>query len=257
MKQDGTYSILETGVVHRRDTGEPCGYTMRRLDLSYLPQMMQLQETIKSHLSDPHLMHSFSEDFMRLHLGEKGFSLGVIIHDELIAFRNTYFPDRDEPEWNLGPDLGLPARFFNSLVNLQFSCVHPVFRGNNLGYTMMHCALKSIKAMEKFSFCCATVSPYNIWSLDILLRNKFAVRCLKNKYEEKLRYIVCQNLSNPDELKMLDPVTVNLTDFKRQRELFAQGFAGVAINKIAAFKPSPQKELTKGYEMLLVHSPLF
>lgn len=257
MKQGGTYNPLGNGVIKRRDTGKPCNYQIRLLNLSDLSHMMQLQETVVSRISHPHIMQYFPEDFMKLHLEKKGFSLGVVIEDELIAFRNTYFPDRDEPEWNLGPDLGLPVHFFDSLVNLQFSCVHPNYRGNSLGYIMMRCALQRIKAIGKYSFCCATVSPFNFWSVDILLRNKLTIRNLKTKYDGKLRYLVCQNLQNFNELEIRNPITVSLTDFDRQHELFAQGFTGVEIKKTADIMSLPRKELAKGYEVLFIRSPLF
>ena len=252
-----SHNNLEHGSACHRYTGEPHDYTILRLDLSFLPQMMHLQEIILSGLSHAHMLQPFPEDFMRLHLGKKGFSLGVVAGSRLIAFRNTYFPDRDEPIWNLGPDLHLPSRFFGQLVNLQFSCVHPEFRGNGLGYKMMQRALAMIRSMENYTFCCATVSPLNYWSVNILLCNGFTIRELKNKYNGKLRYLVCQNLKKAVDADIKSVETVRLTDFDRQKELFARGLCGVKLQKIADIPPLPREAMADGYEVIFADQSLF
>ncbi len=257
MSEDSLQDILERGIVYQRNRTEPLDSTLLRLDQSFLPQMMALQDLILAKLSHPHMLQPFPEEFMRLHLGEKGFALGVVADSRLIAFRNTYFPDRDEPEWNLGPDLQLPSQYFDALANLQFSCVHPEFRGNNLGYRMMQRALQLIKTMGKYQFCCATVSPLNYWSVDILLRNGFTLRNLKSKYGGKLRYLTCQNLKKSMEPEIESVKTVGLTDFKRQQELFAQGLCGVKLRKIAGIPPLPRETLAQGYELIFARQPLY
>lgn len=204
-------------------------YGIRILDASHLSEIIELQQVVIERLPRGDMLQSISESFMKEHIGEKGFILGVVSGGSLIAFRNIYFPDMDDHELNLGIDLGLPENSLCKVANFQMVCVHPDFLGNSLALVMNRHAISILRRMEPYEHLCATVSPYNFWNIKILLDSGFVIKKLKNKYGGKLRYIVHQNLKNPGKFPSDSELTVSLTDFLKQEKLFNDGWVGIMI----------------------------
>lgn len=223
-------------------------YQIRILDINYLPQIMELHKLIIDRLIRKDTLQPFTADFMKEHLGEKGVIIGIIYEDKLIAFRNIYFPDADEKEWNLGMDLGFAKNILHKVANLQMVCVHPFYRGNSLALIMNRHAIKMIKSSGKYDHICATVSPYNYWNLKILFDSGFVVKKLTTKYGDKLRYIVHLDLENPLCCKPGCTEYVILTDFTRQHKLHSKGWCGTGL------RISKDSGNTASYEkMILVY----
>jgi hypothetical protein len=204
-------------------------YEIRILDASYLSEIIKLQQVIIEGLPRGDMLQSFSDSFMKEHIGGKGFILGVVSGGSIIAFRNVYFPDMDDPEWNLGIDLGLPENSLCKTANFQMVCVHPDFLGNSLALVMNRHAISILRRMEPYEHLCATVSPYNFWNIKILLDSGFVIKKLKTKYGGKLRYIVHQNLKNPGMFPSDPELMVSLTDFMKQEKLFDAGWSGIML----------------------------
>jgi hypothetical protein len=227
-------TILVTGLLKQKSQNTRARTSVYRiavLEKKHLPLVMQLQEVIVQNLSRPDLLQPFSYDFMKRHMGPKGVVLGVIVENRLVAFRNLYYPDPRDKEWNLGLDLDLPEKELDSVANLQMVCVHPRFRGNRLASIMNRVSLGLLRERGTHHHICATVSPYNIWNIPVLLDSGFRVARLKNKYGGKLRYIVHQDLRSPLRFKDESAVQVRLDDLAAQRKWFDSGFYGVALSK--------------------------
>lgn len=227
-------SILETGLLRQRgqnSRSRALEYSIACLNKKHLPLVMQLQEVIVQNLTRRDLLQSFSYDFMKRHMGPQGVVLGVFVKEQLVAFRNLYFPDPWDAEWNLGMDLGLPEEKLVNVANLQMVCVHPRFRGNSLALKMNRVSLGLLRERGTHHHICATVSPYNIWNIPVLLSCGFRVAKLKNKYGGKVRYIVHQNLRTPLHFNDETAVHVRLNNLAAQRKWFDAGFCGVALNK--------------------------
>jgi hypothetical protein len=227
-------SILATGYLKQKsqDTRRHAlEYTISYLDEKHLPLVMQLQEVIVENLARPDLLQSFSYDFMKRHMGPQGVVLGVFVKKQLVAFRNLYFPDPWDAEWNLGMDLGLPEEELVNVANLQMVCVHPRFRGNALALKMNRVSLGLLRERGTHHHVCATVSPYNIWNIPVLLACGFRVAGLKNKYGGKVRYIVHQDLRTPLRFNDRSAARVRLDNLDAQKKWFDAGFYGVALNK--------------------------
>ncbi|MGB5158923.1 hypothetical protein [Desulfobacterium sp. N47] len=220
-------------------------YQIKILGINYLDQIMELHQLIIDRLIRKDTLEPFTTEFMKEHLGNKGFIIGADYGKKLIAFRNVYFPDINEKEWNLGIDLGFDESILHKVANLQMVCVHPVYRGNSLALIMNGNAIRIIKSLGKYDHICATVSPYNYWNLRILFDSGFVVKKLTTKYNGKLRYIVHRNLK---ETQRFDPVcheSVVLTDFTKQYELLNKGWygTGLIINNESAGPNSYEKML--------------
>jgi len=225
-------------------------YRMALLDLSHLKAVMDLQQTIIEELSRNDMLQPFPEDFMRAHIGEKGQIIGVFYHDELIAFRNIYFPDPDDEEWNLGIDLECKGKNLERIANLQMVCVHPDHRGKSLALRMNNHVIKTLREVKTHRYLSATVSPYNYWNVRILLNCGFVIKKLKDKYSGKLRYIVLQDLFHPLTFSSEKMCTVNLLQFEEQKRLLAEGYAGTRIQRVFGFHAPHRKELSKGFELV-------
>ncbi|MBI9089214.1 MAG: GNAT family N-acetyltransferase [Desulfobacterium sp.] len=231
--------IIGQGVIDERRVNtprQPRRFRMQLLEDHYLDEVMALQAVIVDRLTRKEMLEPFSKTFMQSHFDKKGFVIGIFVNNRLIAFRNVYFPDKDDLEWNLGLDLGFSESECKRLANLQMVCVHPDFRGNHLARKMNRQAIDIIRKNKNIAHLLATVSPYNYWNVDILLNSGFVICALKEKYRGKLRYIVYQNLTTPVETppRALKDKThaVALTDFKKQEELLETGFYGFELREI-------------------------
>ncbi|BBO84780.1 hypothetical protein DSCO28_53460 [Desulfosarcina ovata subsp. sediminis] len=247
--------MIEIGTLKRwspASEAEEVAFEMRDLEQSDLPQVMALQEVILGRLSRKDLLESFSRAFMESHIGARGFIIGVFVQKRLVAFRNVYFPDANDREWNLGYDIGLESHAdLKQVANLQMICVHPDFRGNSLGWRMNVHAIDRLRRMRRFTHLCATVSPYNYWNIRILLKSGFTIRTLKTKYNGKLRHIVYQNLVRPSGGVDANPhLSVRLTDIDGQRDLFRRGFVGVQLREIAGFRAQQRSDYADGFEVV-------
>lgn len=226
-------SILSSGYLKQNLTGTEFRtkkYFITRLNERYLPEIMALQQVIVKHLGEPDLLQSFSYDFMKQHLGRKGIVLGVIVDGKLVAFRNLYYPDLWDKRWNLGIDIGLTGKELHHVVNLQMVCVHPRFRGNALAKKMNAIALDLLREKGTHYHVCATVSPYNIWNIPVLLASGFRIVRLKDKYGGKIRYIVYQDLRKAQSYDDSTSVRVPLQDLYTQKRLLVAGFCGTALS---------------------------
>lgn len=248
-------SILASGMLRRNSEDHRSRakeYIITYLDEKHLPLVMRLQEVIVQKLSRPDLLQSFSYEFMKRHMGPQGVVLGVFVEKKLVAFRNLYFPDSWDAEWNLGKDLGLPEEELGKVANLQMVCVHPNFRGNSLALKMNRVSLGLLREKGTHHHICATVSPYNIWNIPVLLASGFRIAKLKNKYGGKVRYIVHQDLRKTLPLDDNSTVPVRLDDLDAQQRWFGSGYYGVALNK----RKNPNRDNPAGGFDLVFKSPV-
>ncbi len=243
-------SILATGLLRKKSSGarsRVLEYCITYLDERHLPLVMALQEVIVQKLGRPDLLQPFSCDFMKQHMGRQGVVLGVFVENRLAAFRNLYYPDPWDKQWNLGLDLGLAEDELVKVANLQMVCVHPHFRGNALALKMNQISLGLLREAGTHHHVCATVSPYNIWNVPILLGSGFRIAKLKSKYGGKVRYIVHQDLRKPMVFNDGSAVKVCLNDLDTQKRWLDAGFYGVALCKR---KSSIRENRVAGFDLV-------
>ncbi len=246
--------ILDQGILRKKISKSKSlstKYVMQVLDERYLAQIMDLQQLIVDDLIRRDLLESFSYDFMKVHLSEKGFILGVFANNQLIAFRNVYFPDESDQVWNLGYDIPIMPICLHKVANLQMVCVHPLFRGNCLALKMNHIAINLIRKMNTYDHLCATVSPYNHWNLSILLNCGFYILSLKEKYQGKLRFIVYQHLKDSIQFIEDPTIIIPLTQFDEQKKLFENGYIGMQFKKSNLHNPNANRDdCVKAYSVV-------
>jgi ribosomal protein S18 acetylase RimI-like enzyme len=225
-------------------------YRMALLGHDYLNEVMTLQRGIIRELSRKDMLQPFPRAFMREHIGEKGQIIGVFLGSKLIAFRNIYFPSPDDPEWNLGIDIGIEGDDLKRVANLQMVCVHPDHRGKSLAFKMNSHVINILRELKTHRYLCATVSPFNYWNVRILLNCGFVIKKLKDKYSGKLRYVVYQDLTHPLVFSSRNSRSVNLVDFPRQKTLLAEGYCGTTLRQVPEFHTPLRQELPRGFELV-------
>lgn len=236
---------LETGKLNKYFDGgrQELEYVMTVLGEQHLTQIMALQKLIVQNLTQPDLMEAISYSFMKEHIERQGFILGVFVEQRLIAFRIVYYPHSQDKEFNMGIDIGLPEDQRHKVANLQMVCVHPNFRGNALASMLNRISLRLLREQHPYVHIFATVSPYNVCNVRILLNSGFRITRLKMKYGGKLRYIVYQNLHAPLEFIDDDAVYARLDDLDTQREIFRSGRYGVALAQMLNLDSTLKKDL--------------
>lgn len=230
-------------------------YNVKILCYEHLSQIMKLQQIIVENVSTPELFEPMSCEFMEEHIERNGFVLGAFVREELIAFRVVYYPHDQDKYWNLGFDIGLSPEQRAKVANLQMVCVHPGYRGNALASKLNHLSLRILREQGEYEHVCATVSPYNIWNIRILLNCGFRVRQLKIKYGWKLRYIVYQDLRSPLKFSDSGGVCLPLSDLEAQKEALQSGRYGVAVAHNRNLSRVSQKDLL-GSSLIVFKPPV-
>lgn len=246
-------SVLYSGILKvksniKSKTAQP--YIITLLDEDELPSMVALQDVIISNLQRDDLLEPFSPDFLKKHLGRHGFVLGIFSGGKLVGFRNVYFPGSRDRKWNLGKNIGLRGAELTRVANLQLVCVHPHYRGNGLASKMNRIALGALRKQDTHEHICATVSPFNIWNLRILLDCGFHIKNLKLKYGGKMRYIVYQRLREPVAFHKAIAATVPLNDLGSQKRLLQEGLCGVDLKPPDKSKHSSKHLAANQWELV-------
>lgn len=187
-----------------------------------------MQEIVLQNLKDPEIYHPASRGILKEYLSETGFALGVVADDGLIGFGCIHIPG-DEQE-NLGRDIGLSIEDLNKVAQLQFSFIHPDYRGYSLQYKLIKYFLDVIKDTGYLHVLC-TVSPKNYHSLHNAFQRGFLIKEIKEKFDGLLRCIMYKDLSTDANPALKDVVRVRSSDIEGQKKLLSEGFFGFNASK--------------------------
>lgn len=172
--------------------GESVPLTLKYLDKSYLPQILDLQQCVIDNLPDsswfaPTSSAEFDELFQ-----EKGTILGYLTPDLSIAALGVYAKYSTDKS-NYGYDLELDTSLLDSVGHIECTIVEENFRGNRLQSFLCE-ALEEIGSKNSTPLMCATVHPDNHYSLNTLLRHGYVIKKEKVKYGGLRRYVLLKVL---------------------------------------------------------------
>ena len=206
---------------------------MRRLGPEHLDLILEMQQEIRDGLGNQAIFATSPAALIARCLGDGGICHGVMDGERLVAYHITYFPF-DDPE-NLGRDLGLSAENLPYVAHLDTIAVAADWRGRGLARSLNARALDSLRGMP-YRHACATVSPYNVSSLRVLLSAGLVVCALKEKYGGALRFIMHRFLPGAghpmpslESAPVIEEVPLNDIDLLQQR--LSSGYIGVGISK--------------------------
>jgi len=92
-------------------------------------------------------------------------------------------------------------------ANIQFTFVHPDYRGNAFQMKLIKHLLHIIKDLGYCHALC-TVSPKNYHSLRNMFQNGLLIKEIKTKYNGLLRYILFKNINISSHPTWLDVITI-------------------------------------------------
>lgn len=189
-----------------------------------IQDVMDLQEIIMNSLTDPTLFYPDTFEFYKKEAESEGKLIGVYHEGALAAYSLLSVPGDDES--NLGYDLGIPAEELPKVAHMEMTVVHPVFRGEHFQKQFTEIRLHLMRALH-MTHACATVHPDNHASVRNILDAGLAIRLLKYKYGEKLRYVAHKSFALSEDFEHSTPVKLSPKLVQDQQDLLGQGYYGV------------------------------
>lgn len=162
---------------------------LKTLTTADIGLILNLQEHILSHLEDPQIfISSTEEEFLEeLHL-YPSHTLGIFTFSHQLIALGVLKSVGQAPS-NYGRDLGLSGSLLDTIGHIDTTIVHSDFRGNHLQHYLIK-ELEQVAQREGLSTLCATVSPYNPYSLHTFIKMGYEIKADKLKYGGFRRYIL-------------------------------------------------------------------
>lgn len=158
---------------------------MRMCTLEDVNKIHNLMTYIDDIIKDDAIFDLDDLDFVRRHIKETGFTVGVFDGDKLVAFLIVRIPK--EAEDNLAFDLEIEE--IDKVVHMESLGVHPNYRGRALQRKMIKFAEKKLDK-DNYKYLTCTVSPKNIYSLRNFQSLGYEIELKAKKYDGYQRYIL-------------------------------------------------------------------
>lgn len=196
---------------------------IKLLSLEHLDEVVSLNRQIYKLLPDKQLLSLDTYEEMYEDLNKNGLIIGVFNdEDRLVAYRYASFPGLEDR--NLAYDFDFPVEL-EKVCQLETTIVHPDYRGNNLQDRLAKMTIEIAKDRGYTDLTC-TVSPYNYYSLNNIMKSNLKVRALKKKYDDLLRFVLHGRIGNYDYGKKIDVINITMEDIEKQMELLNKGYIG-------------------------------
>lgn len=158
-----------------------------------IKDIMRLQKIVIDALEDKQLFAPSEEDEFLLYIKELGNVIGCYESEsnELIAM--GVYGKLGHRENNYGYDLEMAKEELLSVGQIESTVVSPEYRGNSLQKKIC-LELERISKNNNDKLLCATVSPYNKYSLKSFLDLGYEIKKDKLKYGGLRRYVVAKEL---------------------------------------------------------------
>lgn len=198
---------------------------MKFLGSDSIDDVIKLQEIMAQALPDKEIFRLTTPEEFRDLLSVQKSVIGVITEDGLIAYNIVCFPGEDAD--NFGADIGLAWVELEKVAHLKAVVVHPAYRGNRLQRKLAGIHQEVIRD-HGCCHVCSTVSPKNAVSIQNHFASGFVIKSLKNKYGDRLRYIMYKNIFRTF-VPRPEVVGIESTDIDGQKMLIDRGFVGFEI----------------------------
>ena len=226
--------MLKSGVLYRDKHGKHIKeeYRIELLSIKDLEEVISLQNYVVSTLERKEIFFPDTYDNLYDAMIEGAIILGVYnSQNKLICYRYVKFPKLNRD--NLGYDLNLPLEELIHVCNLESTVVYPDYRGNHLQYLTLEALIPLIKEEGAKHMIC-TISPFNMFSVDNIMKHGLKVKLLKRKYATKdndgiWRYILHRSFEGKSFGNILDSVISDMEDIPKQIELLNNGYIGFEL----------------------------
>ena len=181
--------MVEKLNVNKRNFGAVSA-TLKKLDMAYLNQMMKLQKKVVEGLEDSTLYVPFDKTEIENHFNGNSEVIGIVTgENELIAL--GIYVEAGETKKNYGYDFGLEGKELLKIGQVDTTIVDECYRGNGLQRIMCEELEGTCRERGK-KILCATVSPYNKYSVETFLKLGYEIKADKLKYGGLRRYVLAK-----------------------------------------------------------------
>ena len=164
----------------------------KKLDISYIDKIMELQKGIVDNLSNKNLYAPTDKNEFITYIENGAHILGVVtMKDELIAM--GVYVKFGYNECNYGYDLDIKGDELLMVGQIESTVVKEEYRGNGL-QRIVCSKLEEVAKDENIRIIGATVAPENICSLSNFKKLGYTVEKEKLKYGNYIRYILKKDL---------------------------------------------------------------
>lgn len=202
----------------------------RTLNLEDINEILSLQNIVIDSLENKLILQPLSDEEYRYILDGKGIMVGAYDDEKLIAFRALMVPPIDNE--HLGLDVGIDKSELKHVLYQEISNVHPNYRGNRLQQRLAKIIMDQFVPITNYKYICCTVAPFNIPSMKDKFRQRMQIAALKNKYDNRLRYIFVKNLAEATESDWKNTKLVDLSNIEKQKSLLSDGWRGLDMLKV-------------------------
>ncbi|MDD4801901.1 MAG: GNAT family N-acetyltransferase [Syntrophomonas sp.] len=198
------------------------------LNYSDMSSIIHLQDLVVKELKDASSYYPLTPDEIELLLGQPGISVGTYNADgDLIGYAAAYFPGKATD--NLGLDILLSASDLLQVAHIESGLVHPSCRGKGWQFKLYQELIKIIIKQGEYRYILSTVACNNYPALRNSIRLELLICGLREKYGNKLRYLLMRDLKEPVRICPHPITRCNNTNTELQQQLLVQGYFGYDV----------------------------
>lgn len=177
----------------KKRNGEKVRGRFEVLNIEHIGKIMELQKVVMEALEDKQLYAPSDKEEFEAYINGIGKVIGVLEekNNELIAM--GVYGKLGFKENNYGHDIEIKGEKLLEVGQIESTVVAPDYRGNSLQKKICS-ILEEISKDNNDSLLCATVSPYNKYSLNSFIDLGYEIKKEKLKYGGLKRYIVAKEL---------------------------------------------------------------
>lgn len=164
----------------------------KELDLSYIDQIIELQEIIMQDLDDKQLYAPTErEEFIEYF--QKGAKIIGYLNEEEELIAMAVYIKKGYDKGNYGYDLDLEGENLLKVGQVESTVVRSDYRGNGLQRILCE-KIEDIAKNEKVKLLTSTASPYNKYSVNTFEKLGYKIKKEKIKYGGLRRYVLAKEL---------------------------------------------------------------
>lgn len=162
------------------------------LDLSYIDEIIKLQDIIMNGLEDKQLYAPTEREEFVNYFKSGGKIIGYLDDkDDLIAM--AIYVKKGYEEGNYGYDLGIEGEMLLNVAQVESTVVRSDYRGNGLQRVLCE-KIEDIAKDESVKLLTSTASPYNKYSVNTFRKLGYEIKKDKIKYGGLRRYVLAKEL---------------------------------------------------------------
>lgn len=229
--------IIKEGILFRQRYGknESENYIAKLISYDYLDEMVELIQRVYNALPLKEVLMVDTYEDMKNDMDNGAKVIGVFgENNQMIAYRYVSFPGKHKN--NLGYDLGIDEDELVKLCQLETTVVDPPYRGNNLQSMTLGLMIPIVKA-EGYKHLACTISPYNYYSVNNIMKHNLKIKVLTKKYgtlpdnsDGLWRYILHRDISDKTKKSEDNKIIVAMADIDKQIQLLRDGYIGYSLN---------------------------